>query len=52
MELKKIKFGKILLHFTHPKKKKKNTNAIHKLIHTHTHIYIITLDIYYERIIT
>ena len=55
MELKKITFGKILLHFTHPKKKK-NTNAIHNLIHTHTHththIYIITLDIYYERIIT
>ena len=30
--------------------KKKNTNVIHNLIHTH--IYIITLDIYYERIIT
>ena len=56
MELKKITFGKILLHFTHPKKKKKNTNAIYNLIHTHTHththIYIITLDIYYEKIIT
>ena len=51
---KNITFGKILLHFTH--QKKKNTNAIYNLIHTHTHtyiyIYIITLDIYYERIIT
>ena len=33
-------------------KEKKNTNAIYNLIHTHTHIYIITLDKYYERIIT
>ena len=32
--------------------KKKNSNPIHNLIHTHTYIYIITLDIYYERIIT
>ena len=38
MELKKkITFGKILLHFTH--QKKKNTNAIHNLIHTHTHTH-------------
>ena len=33
-----ITFGKILLHFTH--QKKKNSNPIHNLIHTHTHIYI------------
>ena len=34
-----ITFGKILLHFTHQKKKKKNTNAIYNLIHTHTHTH-------------
>ena len=49
-----ITFGKILLHFTH--QRKKNTNVIYNLIHTHTHthtyIYIITLDKYYKRIIT
>ena len=45
---KNITLEKILLHFTH--QKKKNTNAIYNPIHTH--IYIVTLDIYYERIIT
>ena len=55
---KKNYIWKDIITFYTPKKTKKNTNAIYNLIHTHTHththisIYIITLDIYYERIIT
>ena len=43
MELKKKNYiWKDIITFYTPnkKKKKKNTNAIHNLIHTHTHIYI------------
>ena len=48
MELKKKTFGNILLHFTH-QKKKKNTNAIHNLIHTHTHTHTHTYIYHHSR---
>ena len=49
---KKNTFGKLLLHFTH-KKKKKNTNAIHNLIHTHTHTHThIYIYIYISSLLT
>ena len=51
MELKKKLHLERYYYILHTQKKK-NTNAIHNLIHTHIYIYIITLDIYYERIIT
>ena len=35
---KKHYIWKDIITFYTPKKKKKNTNAIHNLIHTHTHI--------------
>ena len=50
MELKKKIFGKILLHFTHQKKTKKKKTLM--LFTTQKKQYIITLDIYYEKIIT
>ena len=54
MELKKKNIWKYIITFYTPKKKKKkNTNAIHNLIHTHTHththIYISSLSTYIMR---